>query len=110
MDSLDDEPHMAFEITGDSMYDGSIDSIPNKAIVLGVEVDIKEFTLENNGLLNKPYVLVCKDRIVCKQIKGYSVENETIQCGNLNQSPEYQDFDLATDNVLQPFRIAKRQL
>ncbi len=110
MDSIDDELHMAFEITGNSMYDGTIDSIPNKSIVLGVEVDVKEFALENNGLFNKSYVLVCKDRIICKRITNYNVEKDVFQCNNLNKAPEFQDFELSGKDVLQIFRIARRQL
>ncbi|MCL6266741.1 helix-turn-helix domain-containing protein [Flagellimonas myxillae] len=109
LDSMDDELHMAFEVTGDSMNDGTINSIPNKAIVLGVEMDITDFA-KKEGLLNKSYVLVCKDRIICKLIIGYSEKGNAVQCGNLNQSPEYQDFELPLEDILQIFKIARRQI
>ena len=110
MDSIADELHMAFEVTGDSMFDGTIASIPNKSIVLGTEVDLKDFALENHGLLNKYYILVCKDRIICKQLTNYDAERGVFQCSNLNKAPEFQDFDLLAKDVLQIFRIVKRQV
>ncbi|MCL6274351.1 helix-turn-helix domain-containing protein [Muricauda sp. 2012CJ35-5] len=110
LDAMGEELHMAFEISGDSMFDGSIDSVPNKSIVLGVELDKKEFWNEDYELLDKPYILVCKDRVICKQIRGYHPEQETFKCGNLNTSPEYQDFDLPFSDVLQLFSIVKKQL
>ncbi len=110
VDFVDEEPHTAFEITGDSMSDGSINSIPNKAIVLGKQLDVQTFAKENASLLNKPYILVCMDRIICKIIMGFNADKQTIQCHNLNKSPEYQNFDLPLKDVLQILRIAKKQL
>nr|WP_299385982.1 helix-turn-helix transcriptional regulator [Allomuricauda sp.] len=110
LDALDDGRHMAFEITGDSMNDGSIASVPNKAIVLGVLVDTKDITTPNSSYLGKPYILVCSDRIICKQIMDYNSETHSIHCSNLNKSPEYQDFELPLKDILQIFQIAKKQL
>ena len=110
IDFLEDGPYVAFEVAGDAMNNKSIDSIPNKAIVLGLNLK-KETLTENRGdLWNKSYVLVCKNRIVCKQLKGYDRAKNSIQCHNLNTSPEYQDFEIPMDDVVQVFKIAKRQL
>lgn len=110
IDFLEDEIYTAFEITGDSMDNDSVHAIPNKAIVLGLEIHKKAFTKGDTTLWNKPYVLVCEDRIICKQITGFNREHETLHCHNLNSSPEYQDFELPLDEVLQVFRIVKKQL
>ncbi|MDC6362017.1 MULTISPECIES: helix-turn-helix domain-containing protein [Flavobacteriaceae] len=110
IDSVAKEPHRIFEISGDSMNDGSIHAIPNKAFVLGLGQK-KEWLVKNDDTLwNKPYVLVCKDRITCKQLTGYRKETKALQCHNLNSSPEYQDFELPLEDVLQVFMIVKKQL
>ncbi|MGW9684679.1 helix-turn-helix domain-containing protein [Flagellimonas sp. 2504JD1-5] len=109
IDFLEDDPLKAFEVSGNSMNDGSINAIPNKAIVLGVKKRKESFTKENNIMLNKSYVLVCKDRVICKKISDFDASNNTVRCQNLNKSPEFQDFDLALDEVLEIFRIVKKQ-
>ncbi|WP_136467879.1 XRE family transcriptional regulator [Flagellimonas onchidii] len=109
IDFLDEDPHKAFEVSGDSMNDGSIDAIPNKAIVLGIKIKKESFTKENNVMVGKPYVLVCTDRIICKKIIDFDTLKKTLRCQNLNTSPEYQDFDVAMEDVLEVFRIAKKQ-
>lgn len=38
IDFLADEPHRIFEVSGDSMNDSSLEAIPNKAYVLGLEI------------------------------------------------------------------------
>ena len=42
LETLNDSSHLAFEIAGDYMNDGTIQSIPNKSIVLGVEHTVNE--------------------------------------------------------------------
>ena len=109
IDSLDDAPYMAFEVSGSSMNDQTLEAIPNKAIVLGIALEKEKFMNTNDELWNKSYVLVCKDRIICKQVSGYDDGKNSVRCHNLNKSPEYQDFDLALDEVLQVFKILKKQ-
>ncbi len=109
IDFLDDDPHKAFEVSGDSMNDGSINAIPNKAIVLGIKVKLGAFSRENHLILNKTYVLVCKDRIICKKVADFNASQKTLRCQNLNTSPEYQDFDLSIEDVLEIFRVVKKQ-
>lgn len=110
IDFLEDGPHKAFEVSGDSMNDGSIDAIPNKSIVLGIKTKKENFAIEGALMSKEPYVLVCKDRIICKEVASFDASNKTIRCQNLNQSPEYQDFDLAITDVLEVVRIFKKQL
>ncbi|WP_181899478.1 helix-turn-helix domain-containing protein [Flagellimonas nanhaiensis] len=110
IDSLEEAPCMAFEVSGDSMNDQTIKAIPNKTIVLGIGLEKDQFSNTSMELLNKPYVLVCKDRIICKQISGYDDQKKSVRCHNLNKSPEYQDFDLPLDEILQVFKVLKKQL
>nr|WP_299171213.1 helix-turn-helix domain-containing protein [uncultured Allomuricauda sp.] len=107
---LEEDPHKAFEVSGDSMDDGSIHSIPNKTIVLGVKTKKEVFIREINALVDKTYILVCKNRIICKKVVGYNATQNTIQCQNLNSAPEYQDFDQPFSDILEVFRIVKKQL
>lgn len=110
IDFLDDDPLKAFEVSGDSMNDGTINAIPNKAIVLGIKIKQKAFSKENNPMFNKSYVIVCKDRIICKKVTDFDATKKTFRCQNLNTSPEYQDFDLALENVVEVFKVVKKQL
>lgn len=109
IDFLTEEPHRIFEVSGDSMNGPSAESIPNKAYVLGLEIK-KESLTRNETLWRQSYILVCADRIICKQLTGYNKEKKTLVCHNLNTSPEFQDFELALEDVLQVFRIVKKQL
>jgi len=110
IDFLTEEPHRIFEISGDSMDNGSVDAIPNKAYVLGLEIKKESLKRNNDTDWNQPYILVCKERIVCKQLTGYNKAKKALLCHNLNTSPEFQDFELPLDDVLQVFRIVKKQL
>ncbi|MDC6366419.1 MULTISPECIES: LexA family transcriptional regulator [Flavobacteriaceae] len=110
IDFLEEGPYTAFEITGDSMNDHTLDAIPNKAIVLGVKIDKHQFSKKRNGMFDKSYILISKNRIICKQITLYDEKQGTIHCRNLNKSPEYKDFELALDDILEVFRIVKKQV
>ena len=110
IDFLTDEPHRIFEISGDSMDDKSAAAIPNKAHVLGLEVKKESLTRNNETYWNRSYILVCTDRIICKQLTGYHKQHKSLMCHNLNLSPEFQDFELPLDNILQVFRIVKKQI
>jgi transcriptional regulator with XRE-family HTH domain len=110
LDFLATEPCRIFEVSGDSMNNSTADAIPNKAFVLGLLLKNEMFTKEDQNIWNQSYILVCKDRIICKQLTGYAKEKRTLHCHNLNNSPEFQDFELPLDDVLQIFKILKKQL
>ncbi len=111
VDNFDAGGYMAFEIIGDAMSDGSIQSIPNGALVLGKSFP-KETLLENNNLelLNTPLILVSKTRIICKQFTGHNTSNASISCSSLNKSPEYRDFELPLAEIRKVYKVVKRQL
>lgn len=110
MEFLDERGYMAFEILGDSMDDGSIEAIPNKTIALGREIESHELVSAEKGIYKTSAVIVCKDRILCKKIMGYNKDNDSIVCHNLNGLPEYRDFELLLSDVLQVFKIVKKQI
>ncbi|MBO0342160.1 MAG: helix-turn-helix domain-containing protein [Bacteroidota bacterium] len=109
IDFLTDEPHRIFEVSGDSMDDKSAAAIPNKAYVLGLEIKKESLTRNNETYWNRSYVLVCTDRIICKRLTGYHKQHKSLMCHNLNTSPEFQDFELHLDDVLQVFKVVKKQ-
>ncbi|MBS9461189.1 helix-turn-helix transcriptional regulator [Flagellimonas sp. 389] len=110
VDFLPEENLRAFEITGDSMNDGSIDAIPNKAVVLGLKLKNNQLVKTDGTLWNTAYMLVCKDRIICKWVTGIDSGKKTMYCQNLNKSPEYQDFELSLEDVLQVYKVVKKQI
>ncbi|WP_262510371.1 helix-turn-helix transcriptional regulator [Muricauda aurantiaca] len=109
IDFIPEETLRAFEVKGDSMNDKSIEGIPNKAFVLGMELQKNMLSNAHSTIWNKAYMLVCKDRIICKWLTGFNPEKNTVYCQNLNKSPEYQDFELALDDILKTFVIIKKQ-
>ncbi|MBW8245021.1 helix-turn-helix domain-containing protein [Muricauda oceani] len=110
IDFLTDEAHRIFEVSGDSMDDGTSEAIPNKAYVLGLEIKKESLTRNNETYWKQPYILVCSDRIICKQLTGFDRVHKSLLCHNLNTSPEFQDFELPLDEVLQVFKVVKKQL
>lgn len=107
--SLDDAPHMAFEITGDAMDNGTSFSIPNGSLVLGKKVD--KFKLHSDKrLMTKTFVFVCANRIICKSITDISMERETIVCHNLNPSPEFKDFEIQLKEIRDVYEVIKKQV
>ncbi|GMN07765.1 hypothetical protein MTsPCn5_31540 [Croceitalea sp. MTPC5] len=111
IDYFDDGGYMAFEVIGDSMNDGSVHSIPNNALVLGVKIDKGNIfsDAEMSGFLNKAFVIVGQNRIICKQITGFNAKNQSLTCSSLNDSPEYRDFEIPLVDVVSIFRVVKRQ-
>lgn len=112
LDTVEEETHRAFEISGDSMNDQSIQAIPNKAIVLALNFNKELFTVAgvDPQIWSQHYVLVCQDRITCKQVIEFDKQKASIRCHNLNPSPEYQDFEVPLEDLLQVFRVIKKQL
>lgn len=112
IDYFDEGGYMAFEVIGNAMDNGSIDSIPNGAIVLGKMLDTthRSFSEIGDSLLNKPVIVVFESRIICKRLTGYNADLGTIVFDNLNGSPEYQGFDMPFSEVLEVYEVVKKQL
>ena len=90
------------------MDDGTSSSIPNGALVLGKKIDQKKLH-SNEKWKNKTYVLVCNGRIICKSITGISEDKTSLTCHNINPSPEFKDFEIAMDDVLELYEVVKKQ-
>lgn len=106
VDFIEDGAYLAFEVSGDSMNDGTLESIPNKTIVLGLLVEANEM----DAILHKIAIVVCKDRIICKRITGYNAQEKTIYCESLNKSPEYSNFEVQISDIIEVYHVVKKQM
>lgn len=102
--------YQAFEIQNDSMDDDSKRSIPDGAIVLGRELGKQHWQSKFRTNQFPYWIIVHKNAILCKEIIHHDVERGIITCHSLNESPEYQDFDLSLNDVNQLFNIVKKQI
>ncbi|MEO0506296.1 MAG: XRE family transcriptional regulator [Bacteroidota bacterium] len=109
LEALGEGHHVAFEVSGDAMMNGTIDAIPNKSLVLGTEVAIKTFLKKSETYIGNPMVLVYGNRIICRQLDEVDAINGMLRCKNLNDSPEYQDFEIPISEVVALYRVVKKQ-
>lgn len=110
LEKVEDYKYMGFEITNGAMDNGSIHSIPDKAIVLGREVPQKELA-RMLGTGQYPFwVLICKHNVMCKGIISYNKKENKIICHSLNTSPEYSDFEVGMEDVKHLFAVVKKQM
>ena len=110
LDNFEEGGFMAFEVIGDAMNDGSIQSIPNGALVVGKLIPKENLTLNTSGLLNSTFVVVGDTRIICKRFTGYNPTKGSIACSSLNNSPEYRDFEIPLGEIKQVYQVVKKQL
>ncbi len=111
IDYFDEGGYLAFEIIGNAMNDGSIQSIPNGSLVLGKRIH-EDMLLKSgaNELVGQTLVLVCTTRIICKRFTGYNEITQAIVCNSLNDSPEYKDFEVPLTDIRSIYLVVKRQL
>ena len=109
VDQVSVSTYIAFEVANNSMNNGLAEGIPEKAVVLGKQVNVRELRrkIDSGTAL---WILVYKDSIMCKKITAYDKKKGTIVCHSLNDSPEYPDFELQIDDVKQFFVIIKKQV
>ncbi len=100
--------HMAFEISGKSMDNGTLDGVPMNALVLGKEIPLED--LQQMVTNNRIYIIVHSDGILCKAIQAVNKDTETIHCHSYNKSPEYVNFTIEFGKVLQLYEIVKKQI
>jgi len=108
VENIEAAKYLAFEIAGNSMQNGTAESIPNEAIVLGREILLEELELHGK-ITNLIAVLIYKENILCKEITNYDSKNERITCHSLNTSPEYADFEIPVSEIKQFFEVIKKQ-
>ncbi|MFR9164923.1 MAG: helix-turn-helix transcriptional regulator [Dysgonomonas sp.] len=98
--------YRCFEIDGDSMDNGTIESIKDKDVILGREIkkDLWKYKLHINKW--KYFVIIHKDGIMVKQIIDHDIEKCVIICHSL--SPLYpEDFKLNLDDICELYNVIK---
>lgn len=101
--------YMCFEVRGDSMDDGSRDSLLPGDIVLAREIQRHLWNGKFHMRRYKKFVIVHKtDGILIKEIKDHDLVNNTITIHSLN--PEFEDQVLRLDDIAQIFNVVKRQI
>ncbi|SOC79857.1 Helix-turn-helix [Salinimicrobium sediminis] len=108
VDRVGNGKYLAFEIQNDSMDDGTINSIPDGAVVLARELGKQHWTNKFHTHSFPYWIIVHKTTILCKEILNHDIERGVITCHSLNESPEYSDFELKLDDVHQLFNIVKK--
>jgi transcriptional regulator with XRE-family HTH domain len=97
--------YVAFEIRGDSMNDGSVNSYLPGDIVIGRQIN-KDYWKAKLHLHDWDFVIVHKtDGILIKQISKHDVDKGLITCHSLNKASIYADFELKLADVYQLFNI-----
>lgn len=99
--------YVAFRVNGDSMDDGSRNSIVPNSIVAARELGRQHWTskLRYNTF---PYWIIYTTEArmpLLKEIVAHDVEKGTITCHSLNSDPGYNDFDLSLDNIQALFYV-----
>lgn len=102
--------YLAFEISNDSMDNGTTAGIPNKSIVLGKLTPVNKLATMVRDNPKTLWVINHHNSIMCKKITAFNKKNKTLKCHSLNISPEYSDFEIHMGEVRQFYRIIKRQI
>lgn len=98
--------YMAFQVIGDSMSDGTDESITEGSTVTGREIQRHLWSSRFHIHRFKDYVIVHKEGILIKRIIKHDVETGVITCLSLNPDKEaYPDFELNLDDCRQIFNI-----
>lgn len=105
--------YKAFEISGDSMDNGSIkDALPHGTIVTCREVKRELWTSKFHTHEWPNWIIVHRyEGIVAKQIAKQCLETGTLTLRSLNPDKKrYPDFDVNLDDCVQIFNVVKREL
>ena len=101
--------YQAFKINGNSMNGGSINDVPDGALVLGRELG-RHLWKDGFRPADHGFVILSKENIFHKDIIDFDPDTGDITCHSRNKSPEYTDFKLNLNDVYQIFRVIKRQM
>lgn len=90
--------YYSFRVSGESMNDGSLDSIPSGSIVTAREVKKELWNSRFHIHRFKDYVIVHKEGVLVKRIVDHEVETGKITCRSLNADKDiYPDFPINLD-------------
>ena len=116
MDSLDKVPYIlnedskgeviAFEVSGDSMDDGTSMAYRNGDIVLCRELQLTDYRTMRLPIKRYDFVIVHSEGILIKSITEHNIEEGTITIHSLNKF--YGDAEMSLANVLKIFVVIQR--
>ena len=99
--------YVAFRVKGNSMEDGSDESIKESSIVSCRELQRHHWTSKLR-INDFPYWVIYTSESqypLLKQIINHDIDNRKILCHSLNMAPEYSDFELNLNDVQALFYI-----
>lgn len=96
--------YRCFEIDGDSMDDGSRESICDKDVVLCREVK-RDLWCNKLHYKDWNFILVTKEGILAKRIIHHDIITCNVICHSLN--PMYEDFEICLNDVYELYNIIK---
>jgi transcriptional regulator with XRE-family HTH domain len=107
-----DKPHLgyyhSFEVSGDSMDDGTARAIQNGDIVTGRKIDRQFWKSKLHLSKFRDFVIVSLEGIVCKEIIKHDTAAGVLTCHSLNPDKEnYPDFEIELAKVIQIFNIVQ---
>lgn len=100
--------YRAFEVRGDSMNDGTINSICSGDVAVGrfIEPDYWNQKLHFNG--GTDYVIVTHEGVVIKRITSHDVKEGLITCSSINPDKnEFPNFEMRLTEVYELYKIRK---
>ncbi|UHG93211.1 LexA family transcriptional regulator [Spirosoma oryzicola] len=100
--------YRAFEVRGDSMSDGTMNSICYGDVAIGrlIEPDYWDQKLYTNG--GTDYIVVTHDGVIIKRIMKHDVKEGIITCASINpDKDEYPDFTIRLSEVYELYKIRK---
>lgn len=110
IDQVSTGKYRAFEISNDSMDDGTTEGIPNKSVVLGKLTPVNKLMSIVRDNPKTLWIINHDESVMCKKITAFDKKNKTVRCHSLNNSPEYSDFKININEVKHFYRVIKRQV
>lgn len=104
--------YFVFDVTGDSMNDGTLKSIPDKSKVLGREIKLDLWRSKFHYNEFPYFIIVHKEHgVLCKEIIAHDIEKATIVLRSLNPNKTmYADFTVSLNDCLMICNIVKKEI
>ena len=98
---------LAFEVTSDSMNDGTRSSFESGDKFIVTPCRISDFRNSIGNDLNSFWVIEMKKGVLVRQIVEYV--NDTIKCHSLSSSGQYPDTFIEIENITKMYRVMQLQ-
>lgn len=104
--------YRAFRVRGDSMYDGSIHSLPSGSIATGRRIDKAHYTRNAIHISKwRFYAIVREEGIVIKEIVEHDVAKGRIKIRSLNPDKRlYPDQEIRMSDVIEIYNIVSKEI